>query len=331
MRGQEFLARLRDEVLVADGALGTLLGERVPRGGPPLERLNRDRPEFIREVHAAYVMAGSQVIETNTFGANRTKLGEAATPADVAELNRLGVRIARDVAGTKAFVAGAVGPLSPHLPTAPSDAEVREAFREQIVALADAGADLIVLETFADLRQLLLALEVAKTHTGLPVVCQMAYHEYGHTAAGVHVLAALDALRAAGADVIGANCGRGVRCVADAAEVLTRSSDCLVSAFPNAGLPQFVDGRYLFGAPLPYLVDSAERMADAGVNLIGGCCGTTPAYVAAVADRLAGRKPAPRVRVPAEPPRAAAGRAGRRPDRAAPSSTSCATGRRPGR
>src|SRR5262249_20317164 len=161
-------------------------------------------------------------------------------------------------------------------------------FREQIIALAEAGADLLFIETFSDLHQQLLALDVAKTATDLPVVCQMAFHERGHTYAGVHAITAVEALTQAKADVLGANCGRGVRCVAKAIEIMTARTDLPVSAFPNAGLPEYVEGRYLFGAPLPYLVDSAVGMAEHGVNLIGGCCGTTPAYVARIAERLKG-------------------------------------------
>jgi homocysteine S-methyltransferase len=310
MRGHEFLARLRDEVLIGDGALGTMISERGIGRETNYERLNLTNPEFIQDLHSAYLAAGSQFLETNTFGANRTKLALFNFAEDVSAINRAGVALARAAAGARAYIGGSVGPLAdrpgPH-ETAPLSAdEIRTLFREQIVALADAGADVLVLETFTDLPQLLLALETAKTHTDLPVICQMAFHERGHTYAGVHVSTAVEALTRAGADVIGANCGRGVRCVANVVEIMTASGDWLVSAFPNAGLPEYVDGRYIFGAPLPYLTDSAVHMAEHGVNLIGGCCGTTPAYITRLAERLKGRKPAPRarVRVPAQPPRA---------------------------
>jgi homocysteine S-methyltransferase len=310
MRGQEFLARLRDEVLIGDGALGTMISERGIGRETNYERLNLTNPEFIQDLHGAYLAAGAQLIETNTFGANRTKLALFNFAEDVSAINRAGVALARSAAGARAYVGGSVGPLAdrpgPHETAPLSPDEIRTLFREQIVSLADAGADLLILETFTDLPQLLLALETAKTHTDLPVICEMAFHERGHTYAGVHVSTAVEALTKAGADVIGANCGRGVRCVATAVEIMTASGDGLVSAFPNAGLPEYVDGRYIFGAPLPYLVDSAVHMADKGVNLIGGCCGTTPAYITRLAERLQGRKPAPRakVRVPVQVPHA---------------------------
>jgi homocysteine S-methyltransferase len=303
MRGPEFLARLRDEVLIGDGAIGTMISERGVGRDTNYERLNLTNPEFIRDIHRAYLTAGAQILETNTFGANRTKLALLQLGDDVVAINRAGVTLAREVAGTKAFIAGSVGPLAPR--SGPQDTapltpdQIRDIYREQIVALADAGADLITLETFSDLEQLLLALEAARAHTDLPVLCSLAFHERGHTYAGVHVTTAVEALTAGKANVIGANCGRGVRCVAAAVELMTAQSDLPVCAFPNAGLPEYIDGRYLFGAPLPYLVDSAVVMVDKGVNLIGGCCGTTPAYIARLAERLKARKPAVRVRVEA--------------------------------
>lgn len=214
MRGREFLARLREEVLIGDGALGTMISERGINRETNYEQLNFTHPEFIKDLHSAYLDAGAQLLETNTFGANRTKLAPFNAAEEVAQINRAGVALARAVAGDRAYVGGSVGPLADLVmqrDTEPlTDDQMREIFREQIVALADAGADLLVLETFADLSQLLLALEVARKHTDLPVICQMAYHERGHTQTGVGVQTALDSLIAAGADVVAHNCGRGV-------------------------------------------------------------------------------------------------------------------------
>jgi homocysteine S-methyltransferase len=305
MRGREFLERLRQEVLLGDGAMGTMLRERGFGLDVCLERLNLTHPQVVQEIHQEYFQAGAQVLETNTFGANRTRLGDRHA-AEVRDINRAAVALLREVVGQRAYVAGSVGPLAPRhlgresLPL--SDDEIRDLFREQIEALAEAGADLLMLETFSDLHQLLLALETARSCTDLPVVCMLAFHERGHTYTGVHVRSAVEALEAAGADVVGANCGRGVRCVAAAVKVLTAATDRPVAAYPNAGLPEYVDGRYLFGAPLPYLTDEALGMVQQGVNLIGGCCGTTPAYVARLAERLGRRQPAVRVRVPAALP-----------------------------
>lgn len=304
MRGREFLSRLREEVLIGDGAIGTMLSERGFGRDASFERLNLTHPEILKDLHQAYLDAGAEILETNTFGANRTKLGERHA-GEVAEINRAGVALVREVAGDRAFIAGSVGPLSVRpggRESAPlGDDEIREIFREQIVALAEAGADLLMLETFTDLHQLLLALETARSVCDLPLVCMLAFHERGYTYSGVHVSTAVESLLRAGADVIGANCGRGVRCVVHAVKVLTAATDLPIAAYPNAGLPEYLDGRYLFGAPLPYLTDQAVAMVEQGVNLIGGCCGTTPAYVARLRERLGKRKPAARVPMPARP------------------------------
>jgi methionine synthase / methylenetetrahydrofolate reductase(NADPH) len=291
MRGKEFLARLREEVLIGDGALGTMLSERGAAG------------ESSYDLHTTYLQAGATVIETNTFGANRTKLALRGGADGVGAINRAGAALAREVAGENAFVAGSIGPLATHAGQHDvdplTDDEIRDIFREQVVALADGGADVLLFETFSDLSHLLLGLETARKHTDLPVMCQLAFHERGHTYTGMHVSAAITALTAAGADVVGANCGRGIRSVFTAVEAMVTSGDWLVSAYPNAGLPEYVDGRYLFGAPLPYLTEMAVRMADLGVNLIGGCCGTTPEYIRRIAELLKGRKPARRKIAPA--------------------------------
>jgi len=305
MRGQEFLSRLREEVLIGDGALGTMISERGVGRDTSYERLNLTHPHLIKDLHSNYLEAGAQVLETNTFGANRTKLAIYNVADDVATINRAGVALAREVAGQRAYIAGSVGPLqerSGQRDLEPmTDEQRRDIFREQITALADAGADFLLLETFSDLSQLLLALEVARQHTDLPVACQLAFHERGHTYSGVHVSTAVEALVRAGANVIGTNCGRGVRCVVSAVEYMTGAGDFLVSAFPNAGLPEYRDGRYIFGAPMPYLVDSAAAMASLGVNLISGCCGTSPDYIRRISERLKGQRVAVRkiVRVPA--------------------------------
>lgn len=304
MTGKDFLPRLRERVLLGDGAIGTMFGERGAGRDLPYEQLNLSHPDWVRDLHREYIAAGSELIESNTFGANRTKLRGPDLHQQVSDLNQAGIVLAREAASDQAFVAGSVGPLShaagPHEHTPLTDSEIEDVFAEQIVALADAGADVLKFETFTDLRQLLLALKVAREKTDLPVICEMAFHEMGHTQNGIHVLTALEKLTEAGADVVGANCGRGVLCVSRAVQELARNSDLPLSAFPNAGLPEYVDGRYIFGAPMPYLVDSAEKMVATGANLIGGCCGTTPTYIRRLAERLVERRPA--IRVPAELP-----------------------------
>ncbi len=256
MRGQELLSRLREEVIVGDGALGTMISERGIGRDTSYERLNLTHPQLIKDIHSAYLNAGAEVLESNTFAANRTKLALDHAGNEVSAVNRAGVALAREainqaVPHRRAYVAGSVGPLLDRTDQRDldplSDEQRREIFREQITALADAGADLLLLETFSDLKQLLLALEVARKHTDLPIACQLAFHERGHTYTGAHVSTAVESLVKAGADVIGTNCGRGVRCVVSAVEYMTGAGDFLVSAFPNAGLPEYRNGRYIFG------------------------------------------------------------------------------------
>ena len=208
MRGKEFLARLREQVLIGDGALGTMLSESGIGREACYERLNLVRPDLIRELHRAYVDAGAQVLETNTFGANHTKLARFDSAGDVRRHQPGRSSPGAGSGGCGQVRRGLCGaarrPVNLEATENLDDDDIRAQFREPIVALADAGADLLILETFTELRQLLLALEVAKSHTDLPVVCQMAFHERGHTYAGVHVSTAVEALSRAGADVIGA-------------------------------------------------------------------------------------------------------------------------------
>ena len=202
------------------------------------------------------------------------------------------------MAGDKAFVAGAVGPLPGGLADVSieelSEADARAAFREQITALADAGADLILLETFTELDQLRLALDECRKRCDLPIMAQMTFPDGQHAPDGSDAFEALESLHLAGADVIGTNCGQGVAKVLKAIEYLGQRTTAYLSAFANAGLPQQVGGRLLYLAETQYIADSARRMVEAGANLVGGCCGTTARDIAAIADKVRGLKPARR-------------------------------------
>ncbi len=314
-RGQEFLDRLSREVLIGDGAMGTELYARGVELGANYDQLNLTRPWLVQQVHADYLAAGAGVLETNTFGANRVKLSAVALGEQVAAINARGVQLAKEVAGSQAFVAGSVGPL-PGAAVAlgrewgppagrvsggqaeppPSDEDVYQIFREQIVALAEAGADLVLLETFSNRRHMREALRAALENTDLPVVAQMTFLEHRRPG-DPDVVETMRALSAAGAHVIGSNCGRGVSNVLRVIETLAGATEARISAFPNAGYPQSVQGRVVYLASPQYLAEMAERMASAGANLIGGCCGTTPEDVRAIAARLGRRAPSARSRV----------------------------------
>lgn len=301
METHPFLERLRQGPVLCDGALGTMLYAR----GIPYERcfdeLNLSQPELVQEIHQSYIAAGAEVIETNTFGANRFKLARFGLERKVRDINFRGVKIAREareVAGVPVFLAGAVGPIGQ--PLAPVGTitldDARAAFREQIEALLEAGADLLVLETFPDLEELRQAVLAAREVCELPIVAQVSFAEDGRTLTGVgprEVAAALSELRVA---VAGTNCGVGPQLALDVVQQMAVQRDLPLSALPNAGFPSRVEGRYLYFSTPEYFAEYARRFAQVGVSLIGGCCGTTPAHIAAMRRALDELAPGPNAR-----------------------------------
>jgi len=308
-----FIDRLSRGPILCDGAMGTML---LAQGAPathPFDELNLSRAGLVGGIHRDYIAAGAEIIETNTFGANRVRLEPHGLADRVRDINVRGVKIARDareVSGENVFVAGAVGPLGK--PNAVHDlgaARVRAVFAEQAEGLLEGGADLLIFETFGDAEELALAVEAARAICDLPVVAQLTFDEDGRTLAGQTAREAVERLRGLGIAVLGTNCNLGPQATLDTVEELARLSSGLpLSAQPNAGLPRRVAGRFLYGAGPEYLADYARRYADAGATLIGGCCGTTPAHTRAMRAALSARLPAPSTApaVPQAPPRRAA-------------------------
>ncbi len=288
---QEFLERIAHDLIVGDGAMGTMIYSKGVPIAQSYDELNRTHPEIILEIHRAYVAAGAQAIETNTFTANRIKLSRYGLEHDVAELNERGARLAREAAGANVFVLGSVGPLRGRQVEEWSPAEMREALTEQIAALASAGVDAVLFETFGYLEDLLLALEVEKETTDLPAICQLNLDDDGFSRDGVHVVQAFERLRAAGADVVGLNCMKGPAGMLRVLEQVPLEEGLYISAMPNAGLPAYVDGRYMYLSSPDYFAESALKLRQQGVRLIGGCCGTTPDHVRAIAEALEGLEP----------------------------------------
>jgi len=285
--------------------MGTYLHERGLPWDAAFEALNLTDPQTILEVHRAYIEAGAELILTNTFAANVNRLARAGLQDRVREINRRGAEIARQAAGDEAFVAGSVGPLGRSWQT-PEDEPLDRyaAFREQVEGLLEGGVDLLILETFDDLEELRTAATAARDVAQVPLVCQMAFGDRGHTLTGVDATAALEALTQLGADVVGGNCGSGPQGLLRVMEQLAPVAKVPLSAFPNASIPHYEAGRRLFAADADYLAHCAERLADLGVALIGGCCGTTPEHIAAIAARLKGRA---RAEPPPPPPPPAVG------------------------
>jgi methionine synthase I (cobalamin-dependent)/5,10-methylenetetrahydrofolate reductase len=268
--------------------------------GIPYERcfdeLNLSAPDLVRSIHLDYVQAGAEIIETNSFGANVVKLAEHKLESKVREINHAAVQIARqarDTAGRTVFIAGSVGPLGRSL--APvgniSPAQAQAYFRQQIEALAEAGVDLIMLETIYDLSEMCAAVQAARTVCDLPVVAQMTFTEDGTTLVGnkpAEIISSLEELRV---DVIGANCSVGPQPMLHVIEQMLALSHTPISAQPNAGFPAFAQGRYVYTSSPDYMAERARRMVEMGVRIVGGCCGTTPEHIAAIRQALAGVTP----------------------------------------
>lgn len=288
-----FLERLaQDKPLLADGAMGTMLLSRGMSLQSNFDQLNLTKPDVVLNIHAAYVNSGAELIETNTFAANRYKLAEHGLQDRLAAINRAGVELAKRAVGDRedVYVAGALGPLGvglqPYGRLKPEDA--RAAFAEQIAALVEGDPDVILMETFTDLGELLEALRASKeVAPQLPVICQTTFTQDDRTLLGNLPGTVARELHAAGADVIGVNCSGGPEQISRVLHAMRQAvPEARVSAMPNAGFPQFVGGRTMYGATVDYFADYALTFKAMGAAIIGGCCGTTPDHIAAMREAL---------------------------------------------
>ncbi|ACH37641.1 5-methyltetrahydrofolate--homocysteine S-methyltransferase and 5,10-methylenetetrahydrofolate reductase [Citrifermentans bemidjiense Bem] len=294
--GGSFLERVAHEVLIGDGAIGTMLYAKGVALDANFEHLNLVRPQLVLDLHAEYLAAGAQVIETNTFGANYAKLSAIGIGGKVADINRQGAILARRAAKVRdVFVAGSMGPMGRGKQEMSAD-QVRDSFRLQAAALAEGGVDLLILETFSELDELETALSAAR-ETGLPVVANLAFGEGSRLAGGIEAEDAALRLAAAGASLVGANCGAGPLELLATLKRIAAVTDLPLAAYPNSGFPEYVDGRYIYRTTPDYFAARAEEMVAAGAVLVGGCCGTTPEHIRVMAQRLKGARPAARVAV----------------------------------
>lgn len=287
-----------EQVIVCDGAMGTMLYAKGVFINQCYDELVLRSPDLVREVHAAYVKAGAEVIETNTFGANRPKLTQYGLEGQVGAINRRAAEVAREAAGDQRLVAGAVGPLGlrlePYGPT--SKAEAREFFREQMAALGEGGADCFVLETFADLEELEQAVLAAReVNADMPVIAQATVGPELRTSFGASPEDIARVLDKWGVDVIGLNCSVGPQTILEAIERMAVVTDRKLSAQPNAGMPRDVGGRSMYMASPEYMASYARHLIQAGAKIVGGCCGTTPEHIKAMVEGV--RPLAPRTRV----------------------------------
>lgn len=295
-RREAFLETLSKQVVVADGAMGTVLYNRGIPFTASFDELNITRPELVRSIHEDYIASGAQIIETNTFGANRARLKPHNLEDKVGEINAAGVRIARQACRDNAWVFGSVGPLGKPLEPAGriSLEEARDIFTEQINVLMEGGVDFILLETFNDLREITQALLAAKEVGDVPIAAQMTFTDDHKTLMGDKPREVIEQLKSMGAMMVGANCSVGPQDIFEIMELLTslpETRNLHLSAMPNAGIPRIVGGRYMYLTSPEYTAEYAERIARLGVNVIGGCCGTTPSHIRMITEKVGKLKP----------------------------------------
>ena len=277
-----------DSIYVFDGAMGTRLYDKGIYINRSYDELNLTSPDLVREVHEEYVKAGADIIETNSFGATRQKLLPYGLEGKLRDINIAAARIAREAAGERVYVAGAIGPLGlriePFGPT--SFDEAKEMFKEQAEALLEGGVDLFVLETFSELSVIEQAVRAVRELCDLPIIAQMTIQMDGKTTFGTTPEAFTASLDEWGVDVIGLNCGMGPNHVLTALEKMRVVTNKRLSAQPNAGLPRDVQGRQFYMGSPEYMATFAKRFVQAGAKFVGGCCGTTPTHIKLIADAI---------------------------------------------
>jgi len=276
-----FLEALAERVLVCDGAMGTMLYAKGVFINKSFDALNLTQPDLVAQVHEEYVRAGADIVETNTFGANRIKLGSFGLAESLHDINAAGARIARKSANGRAYVAGAIGPLGIRIePWGKTGVdEAREYFREQAQALLDGGVDLFILETFRDLNEIGAAIDAIRSISDLPIVAQMTTEEDGNTLDGTPPEKFAPELERRGATIIGVNCAVGPAPMLDTVERMEAVSTLKLSAQPNAGKPRDVEGRNIYLCSPEYMASYARRFMLHNVRIVGGCCGTTPEHI----------------------------------------------------
>jgi homocysteine S-methyltransferase len=290
MRIDDFKDRLANTILVGDGAMGSLLYESV---GPQrcVDELNSSHAEAVFRSHQLYIEAGAQIIETNTFGANRHKLALLGMGDRVAELNHRGVKVAREAreaAKHEVLIAGSIGPLGivQHVRDLPVD-EIKAVFKEQAGALEERGVDLFILETFSNIDELEAAIDAIRSFSLLPVVAQLTYSDEGSTFGGTQPQDAWERLKSKNIQVVGANCTIGPQSLLPIIRELSTHASLPLSAMPNAGFPKRIGDRTVYPKSSPeYFAQFAQEAAELGTRLIGGCCGTTPEHIHAISEAV---------------------------------------------
>ncbi|KPL00856.1 MAG: homocysteine methyltransferase [candidate division Zixibacteria bacterium SM23_73_3] len=286
-----FLERLKKGTMLCDGAMGTLLYMRGVSYERSFDEQNISNPKIVQNVHRDYIKAGAEIIETNTFGANGVRLKNFGLEDKVGEINIKGAKIAREareIEGRDVFVAGSIGPVGK--PLAPlgelSEKEALEVFQKQAEALLEGGVDLFIVETFSDLLEIKQAVLAIRNICQLPIIASMTFDEDGKTFLGYSPEEVADKLSNLGVEIIGANCSVGPQKMLDVVGHLRKATNRMISVQPNAGVPRYVDGRFIYLSSPEYFAQYAKEYIKSGANIIGGCCGTTPEYIKALSKML---------------------------------------------
>jgi len=293
---QEFNERLKDSILIADGAMGSMLHD-VVGTVRCFDELNVTEPEAVFRVHQAYIDAGAQIIETNTFGANRFKLEPLGLGEEVQRLNSRGVKIAREAresASREVLIAGSIGPLGIGVQARhPEPDQILSIFHEQALALEERGIDLFVLETFSYIEELQLAIDAIRSFSSLPIIAQLTYTEEGTTHGDMRPFVTTAMVNDKNIQVIGANCTLGPQSLLPILQEIANATEFAVSGMPNAGFPKREGDRIVYPKSSPaYFAEFAREAASIGVRILGGCCGTTPAHIQAMAEAVKSLRPA---------------------------------------
>lgn len=291
---EEIKEQLNKGTLLLDGAMGTMLQFYGLQSGECPEGWNISHSQAVQKIHQEYIKAGADIILTNTFGANRIKLSSFDRESDILKINEMAVKIAQDATGNeknwgkRIFVAGSVGPtgkiLEPYGDLKVS--EVYENYKEQIVILEKAGIDLIILETFYDLEEIKTALKAVKENSDLMVIASMTFDHNLKTIYGVDPERAVIVLESEGADGVGANCGTGPEVLYKVLKIMKKVSKTYLIVEPNAGMPELIKGQVVYPASPKIMADYTEKFIQLGLNLIGGCCGTTPSHIQAMSAKI---------------------------------------------
>lgn len=289
--GHPFRERLSGPPILADGGMGTLLYQHGVPFGRSFDELNLSSPDLVRSVHQEYLRAGAELIETNTFGANRARLEGFGHDHKVRQINIQGAKLAREareIEGKPAFVAGSIGPLGQTL--APignvTVAQARSVFIEQTEGLLEGGVDVIIIETMSSLTELIAAVQAVRETTDLPLIAEMSYSEELRTFHGRTPEVVAERMNEMPVDVIGANCAVGPQIMLDIIQALAEKTALPLSAMPNAGVPRMINGRFMYTSTPQYFASFVTGFIKRGVKVLGGCCGTTPAHIRAIHDAL---------------------------------------------